>query len=101
MTYIPDLKSPITLALSLLPHQTKMQPIQDPDKQHVNGQPAKRWLIIVARNQADLFTHLTQAFSHDTKVRVILDRRKDDSRNSPQLTQRLRTHGAAIIRQTQ
>jgi hypothetical protein len=30
---------------------------------------------------------------------VILDRRKDDSRNSPQVTHRLRTHGAAIIRQ--
>ena len=33
------------------------------------------------------------------KVRVVLDRRKDDSRNSPQVTHRLRTHGAVIIRQ--
>jgi hypothetical protein len=59
----------------------------------------KRWLIVVARGQADLYAHLVQAFSRDGKVRVILDRRKDDARNSPQVTHRLRTHGAVIIRQ--
>jgi len=68
-----------------------------PDKQAV--QPAKRWLIVVARGQADLYTHLVQAFSRDQKVRVILDRRKDESRNPPQIAHRLRTHGAVIIRQ--
>jgi len=77
-----------------------MKPLPDPDKQQTNGQVSKRWLIIVARGQADLYTHLVQAFSHDSKVQVILDRRKDDSRNSPQVTHRLRTHGAAIIRRT-
>jgi hypothetical protein len=71
------------------------------EKHHPNGQPAKHWLIVVARGQADLYTHLVQAFSRDAKVRVILDRRKDDSRNSPQVTHRLRTHGAVIIRQAQ
>jgi hypothetical protein len=71
------------------------------EKHHLNGESAKRWLIVVARGQADLYTHLVQAFSRDTKVRVILDRRKDDSRNSPQVTHRLRTHGAVIIRQPQ
>jgi hypothetical protein len=30
---------------------------------------------------------------------VILDRRKDESRNPPQIAHRLRTHGAVIIRQ--
>ena len=40
-----------------------------------------------------------QAFARDAKVSVVLDRRKDDSRNSPQVTHRLRTHGAVIIRQ--
>jgi hypothetical protein len=55
----------------------------------------------VAQGQPDLFSHLVQAFSRDTKVRVILDRRKDDTRNSPQVTHRLRTHGAVIIRQVQ
>ena len=77
-----------------------MRPIPDPQKQQANGQVANRWLIVVARGQADLYTHLVQAFSRDSKVRVILDRRKDDSRNSPEITHRLRTHGAVIIRQT-
>ena len=69
------------------------------EQHHTNGQADKRWLIVVARGQADLFAHLAQAFSRDSKVRVVLDRRKDDSRNSPQVTHRLRTHGAVIIRQ--
>lgn len=71
----------------------------DVEKHLLNGQSGKRWLIVVARGQTDLYGHLVQAFSRDTKVRVILDRRKDDSRNSPQVTHRLRTHGAVIIRQ--
>jgi len=73
--------------------------VQDSDKRHANGHPAKRWLVVVARGQTDLYAHLAQAFSRDGKVKVILDRRKDDSRNSPQVTHRLRTHGAVIIRQ--
>ncbi|HKW94511.1 MAG TPA: hypothetical protein VJX92_21690 [Methylomirabilota bacterium] len=73
----------------------------DPDKHRLNGHTAKRWLIVVARGQTELYSHLVQAFSRDTKVRVILDRRKDDTRNSPQVTHRLRTHGAVIIRQAQ
>ncbi|MGH7385524.1 MAG: hypothetical protein ACREKG_10085 [Candidatus Rokuibacteriota bacterium] len=78
-----------------------MKPIGDADRAQVNGHDAKRWLIVVARGQADLYTHLVQAFARDGKVRVILDRRKDDSRNSPQVTHRLRTHGAVIIRQAE
>jgi len=58
----------------------------------------KQWLIIVSRNQSDLYAHLLQAFSRDTKVRVILDRRRDDSRTPPEIAHRLRTHGAVIIR---
>ena len=68
-----------------------------PEKQSI--QDTKRWLIVVARGQVELYTHLLQAFSRDRKVRVILDRRKDDSRNPPQIANRLRTHGAVIIRQ--
>jgi hypothetical protein len=83
----------------LLAEFTEMKPLPDPDQEHLNGQAARRWLIVVARGQADLYAHLVQAFSRDSKVRVILDRRKDDSRNSPQVTHRLRTHGAVIIRQ--
>jgi hypothetical protein len=77
-----------------------MKLVQDSDKRHTNGQAPKRWLIVVARGQTDLYAHLVQAFSRDEKVKVILDRRQDDSRNSPQVTHRLRTHGAVIIRQT-
>ena len=75
--------------------------MQDTDKPHGNEQAGRRWLIVVARGQVDLYSHLVQAFSRDGKVRVILDRRKDDSRNSPQVTHRLRTHGAVIIRQSE
>jgi hypothetical protein len=75
--------------------------MQDTDKLMGNEQAGRRWLIVVARGQVDLYSHLVQAFSRDGKVRVILDRRKDDSRNSPQVTHRLRTHGAVIIRQAE
>lgn len=71
-----------------------------PEK-NLNGLAGRRWLIVVARDQADLFAHLTQAFARDNKVRVLLDRRKDDSRNAPHVTHRLRTHGAVIIRQAE
>jgi hypothetical protein len=71
----------------------------DCERSHGAGPPdSKRWLILVARDQHDLYVHLVQAFSHDGKVQVIMDRRKDDSRNSPQVSHRLRTHGAVIIR---
>jgi hypothetical protein len=76
-----------------------MRPMPDREPQQMNGQGSKRWLVVVARGQADLYAHLVHAFSRDAKVRVILDRRKDDSRNSPEVTHRLRTHGAVIIRQ--
>jgi hypothetical protein len=61
---------------------------------------AKRWLIVVARGQTELYAHLVQAFAADDKVRVIVDRREDDSRNSPQIAHRLRTHGVVIIHQS-
>jgi hypothetical protein len=78
-----------------------MKQLPDPDRGQLDGHPGQRWLIVVARGQADLYAHLVQAFARDTKVRVILDRRKDDSRNSPEVTHRLRTHGAVIIRQAE
>jgi hypothetical protein len=78
-----------------------MKPLPGPNEQHAKGQQTKQWLIIVARGQADLYSHLVQAFSRDAKVRVVLDRRKDDSRNSPEVTHRLRTHGAVIVRRAE
>jgi hypothetical protein len=59
----------------------------------------KRWLIVVAQGETELYNHLAQAFATDDKVRVILDRRGDDSRNSPQIAHRLRTHGVVIIQE--
>ena len=44
-----------------------MKPLPDPEKHEVNGHAAKRWLIVVARGQAELYTHLVEAFSRDTK----------------------------------
>jgi len=57
-----------------------------------------QWIVLVARNQRDLFTHLTRAFASDEQVEVILDRRRSERRNPPGTEDRLRTHGAAIIR---
>jgi hypothetical protein len=57
-----------------------------------------QWLILVAKDQFDLYAHLVRAFSRDDKVQILMDRRKDFSRNPPGLADRLRTHGAAVIR---
>ena len=57
-----------------------------------------QWVILVARDQSDLYTHLRAAFGGDPKVQVILDRRDNDSRNPPWVNERLRTHGAVVIR---
>ena len=56
------------------------------------------WIILVARDQPDLFAHLVRAFARDMKVEIVLDRRKDYRRNPPGMEDRLRTHGAAVIR---
>jgi hypothetical protein len=89
------------MAFPLLSLCRDMKLMPDPQEPQLNDQATKRWLIVVAQGQADLYAHLVQAFSRDGKVRVILDRRKDHSRNSPEVTHRLRTHGAVIIRQAQ
>ena len=59
---------------------------------------AAQWIILVARDQPDLYEHLGRAFAHDAKVAVVRDRRRDYSRNPPGLEARLRTHGAAVVR---
>jgi hypothetical protein len=56
------------------------------------------WVVLVARDQPDLFAHLLGAFARDDKVEIVLDRRRDYSRNPPGLEDRLRTHGAAVVR---
>lgn len=83
---------------SLLLRTARGQPMAQPDVRAAGE--AKRWLVVVARGQTELYAHLVQAFATDDKVRVIVDRRQDDSRNSPQIAHRLRTHGVVIIHQT-
>jgi hypothetical protein len=57
-----------------------------------------QWVILVARDQSDLYTHLRDALRGDPKVQVTLDRRDNDSRNPPWVNKRLRTSGAVVIR---
>jgi lipopolysaccharide biosynthesis protein len=56
------------------------------------------WIILVARDQGDLFSHLERAFARDSKVEIILDRRKDYRRNPPGVEERLRIHGAVVVK---
>jgi hypothetical protein len=65
---------------------------------HTFVRDSAQWLILVAKDQADLYGHLVRAFSRDDKVQILLDRRRDYSRNPPGMEERLRIHGAAVIR---
>ena len=56
------------------------------------------WVILVARDQSDLYAHLRNALRGDPKVQVTLDRRDNDFRNQPWGNERLRTQGAVVIR---
>jgi hypothetical protein len=71
-------------------------------KERPSGAKAPRrdylWVILVARDQAELYTHLRDALRGDPKVQVTLDRRENDSRNPRWVNERLRTHGAVVIR---
>ncbi len=71
---------------------------RQPPRPAVRGSDSARWLILVAKDQRDLYGHLVRAFSRDDKVQILMDRRKDYSRNPPGMEERLRTHGAAVIR---
>ena len=65
---------------------------------HEVGDHHSQWIILVARDQPDLFAHLARAFAGDDKVEIILDRRKDYRRNPPGVEERLRIHGAAVVK---
>ena len=64
----------------------------------IRGSDTAQWLILVAKDQSDLYGRLVRAFSRDDKVQILMDRRKDYSRNPPGMEERLRIHGAAVIR---
>ena len=57
-----------------------------------------QWIILVAKDQSELFAHLARAFARDDKVVIVMDRRKDYSRNPPGMEDRLRIHGAGVIK---
>jgi hypothetical protein len=63
-----------------------------------SSEAAGQWVVLVARNQPDLLEHLETAFATDEKVQIVIDRRSDYSRNPPGLEERLRIHGAAVVR---
>ena len=60
-----------------------------------------QWIILVARDQPDLFAHLAESFRNDNKVEVILDRRQDYRRNPPGIEERLRIHGVVVVKRPQ
>ena len=70
--------------------------------QPMSADPSSRaeWIILVARDQDDLFAHLERAFARDSKVEIILDRRKDYRRNPPGVEERLRIHGAVVVKRS-
>ncbi len=70
----------------------------EPPPPQPSGGARSPWLIVVAKDQPDLYSHLVQAASRDDKIQILMDRRRDYSRNPPGMEERLRTHGAAIIR---
>jgi hypothetical protein len=74
------------------------RPAIPPGLGDANSADEAPWVVVVARDQPDLFAHLERAFARDAKVEIVIDRRKEYSRNPPGLEDRLRIHGAAVIR---
>jgi hypothetical protein len=56
------------------------------------------WVIVVARDRPDLLAYLARAFAGDRKIEIVMDRRRDHSRNPPAVRERLRARGAAALR---
>ena len=88
---------PLTLS-HVQPESWPPPPEHARQRPHSFDRDSAQWLILVAKDQADLYGHLVRAFSRDDKVQILLDRRRDYSRNPPGMEERLRIHGAAVIR---
>ena len=91
----------VPLTLAHVEAEARPLPVEAPRPRPqplVRGSDSARWLILVAKDQPDLYGHLVRAFSRDDKVQILLDRRRDYSRNPPGMEERLRIHGAAVIR---
>jgi hypothetical protein len=63
-----------------------------------SSSPARRWVVLVARDESDLYEHLRRAFASDRKVQVVIDRRRDRSRNPTWVNDQLDVEGAVVIR---
>jgi hypothetical protein len=61
-------------------------------------QQMRKYVILVARNQADLREHLRKAFAADDKVRIVEASEADAPKHSEKIARRLRIHGAVILR---
>jgi hypothetical protein len=61
-------------------------------------QQTRKYVILVARDQADLREHLRKAFAADDKVRIVEASEADASKHSEKIARRLRIHGAVILR---
>jgi len=57
-----------------------------------------QWIILVSRDQPDLFEHLTRSFARDDKVEVILDRRMSPATHASSIEERLRLRGVAVVK---
>ena len=58
---------------------------------------ARRWLVVVARDEDAIHSQLRRLFANDRQVRVIFDRRADSSRNHPSVARSLSIHGFAVV----
>jgi hypothetical protein len=61
-------------------------------------QQTRKYVILVARDQADLREHLRKAFAADDKVRIVEASEADAPKHSEKIAPRLRIHGAVILR---
>jgi hypothetical protein len=56
-----------------------------------------QWIILVARDDPDLFAHLARSFAGDDKVEVILDRENLGAAHQA-IEERLRLRGVAVLK---
>jgi len=57
-----------------------------------------RWIILIARGEDELYEHLSSVFESDRKVEVVMDRRRNERRDSAKVAEGLRARGVAVIR---
>lgn len=63
----------------------------------VPARPVAQWIILVSRDQPDLFAHLTLSFAGDDKVDVVLDQANLAAAHQA-IEERLRLRGVAVLK---